>query len=867
MEPHQCEAMNYRGSDRYRPSRCLLNANPDSLFCWEHRNYIGQLASVQTPEVPNYGLFINPVFSEKVNTIMRSDDDLIVIQNFLGDDTVLAGGSLLYMITDGYKESIQHTLEPRELVEYLEKIAILTNYNNNVNVIGTGNIDGGINIEYINDFDIYTEKSLEEVLAYFLDHGYTHFDGNNTFGGIRGHFYSYSGYLLRLTGPFKLDIIFVTKPHVTNDGSIENDRDEMTSEDFIEREFDFRMCKTWYDGTNVSSYDNNITRDDIRDRIVRFSFDPHMTLNGHKKRTTASRVLKYRSRGFKFICDTEYMKQWFKELLFQAMSIFIDDHHEYVKQLVKDEIAYYHADIISIEHSNQQYMRELFHPPSGGNLTEDELEEIYNSNAIYNNTRSKHPIEILFPYLLLQKYYKACAKHHILEREYPEFPLKPCEIQQGIILTTIVRYCINPDEIERFVDDCDSNGIVISPYVYGKASKNVFLHSNCVALATIIHNKVTRHYELPDYRQAFETTFKSFYAHRLNDISEIDVKTIVRMFVGENQGIVQRIMRAQSTSSDNLRNRSNILRLLHGETIPDEEDEPIPRVSHINDPTMESISDEEEEQEEEQEEEPPVDLDLLSPTEIYDMIRDTPSEGIAKRLVFGDYDKLKEVCKLINDSYNNPSFTEKFSWLYNYHFPSMFILFYIAIYGEIIDRLDRTVLIDLRSRRELSTIRSLNRPHPSREELCINIERDIVTFDSFRDMNINDYVVIGMSTSQNSSTSFFCMTNYSLNHYYEMLFDGTETIFSSTEIHPMIINRWDAYVILQIGFPCFIDLISFLDIIEFMNKPGESGKIKVFYIERVANNILMFSQFGISAMHGEQGDERDTYSLGRIDYI
>lgn len=210
------------------------------------------------------------------------------IQELLAPDhTVLSGGAVLAQLTNNFEpvENLQPTGPNHPFV------SILPDY-----------VRGAEEEDAVQDYDIYTDLPVEDVWKHFNSRGYR--TASHTESDEKT--VSYTGWLLRLvkydeTQPdryvpkTKVDVIFTNRyldRHRAN-------YIPATPPDFIEKEFDLDVAKIWYDGSQTLAADPDVKRK-IDNREFGLSFHPDMTINVHKTRTTAERIMKYVSRGFVF---------------------------------------------------------------------------------------------------------------------------------------------------------------------------------------------------------------------------------------------------------------------------------------------------------------------------------------------------------------------------------------------------------------------------------------------------------------------------------------------------------------------------------------------------------------------------------------
>lgn len=187
------------------------------------------------------------------------------------------------------------------------------------------------------DYDIYTTKSRSSVEHYFKENGYVSYSN----GGINRNYSAWLDRYLRIDPVenssldggewrlIKVDVIFVKHTPVTRMSMGKYDmirkiipNSKITPGEFIDREFDFDICKFWYDGEIVNCLVNGFNPsavESVKNRTFSFSFHNLMTMNVHKKYTTMRRILKYRKRGFSFVCDPDVLYQYFLRFIHGSM--------------------------------------------------------------------------------------------------------------------------------------------------------------------------------------------------------------------------------------------------------------------------------------------------------------------------------------------------------------------------------------------------------------------------------------------------------------------------------------------------------------------------------------------------------------------
>jgi len=254
-------------------------------------------------------------FGLMVENYLDSINTPYEIRNLIDDDFVLAGGMVLKVITGNY-ERIPHFEDEsdhvKRFIEGLSRISLPDDY------------------EYIEsadtDYDFYTNRSKEYIVKYFKRYGYV----GKSFIGEQNEYnleefvqYSnqYSSRVLRIIKPntnIKLDIIFTTSFKIFNEDVLIHGKYN-DCKNFIRKEFDFNICKIWFNGSVVTSANESIFND-INKRIIRFDFDHDMTINKHKRFTTFRRLLKYIHRGFQFVADETQLEEWSKVYVLSCMN-------------------------------------------------------------------------------------------------------------------------------------------------------------------------------------------------------------------------------------------------------------------------------------------------------------------------------------------------------------------------------------------------------------------------------------------------------------------------------------------------------------------------------------------------------------------
>ncbi len=398
------------------------------------------------------------------------------IRKFLSAKSVLAGGSLLFCLTDGYIK-IPEVCDNPKSVDFLKKISTLLGKEFSTPVDQE---------KIINDYDIYTELSKEEVINYFYKYDYKSPVDISPDELI--HRNSYLN-VLRLqkkidNGFVKVDVIF------TN----------FFPGFFIEKEFDFGMCKLWFNGTDVQYY-SKFHLDDLNNRIMSFSFDEHMTINHHKTTTTGLRLLKYRQRGFMLQCDPDFFDKWYNKFLFSGMKYFVS--HCNIADLIsiiREKISPYGKEINEIEEFNSKYIHVLSEFDKLQISPENKSFPKFTYESLKDNLRTS------FSYRLLYRFYQCLIsiKRIDLDKEY-EFPLQPYQMKQGYILSKIARFY--PELVIRFIDKCVEHNIILSLYLMSRTLR--ILSNYPPKIYTTICR--IRDYVLQMNNQSYTSTFMKCY--------------------------------------------------------------------------------------------------------------------------------------------------------------------------------------------------------------------------------------------------------------------------------------------------------------------------------------------------------------------
>ncbi len=181
--------------------------------------------------------------SVEIGTLVKSKlqesgcpDDVFEL---LGEDTVLAGGSVVKSLMEiyPYTEEIEETGEVKKFIRDICDVTGEQFYER------PGMVRDGSS----HDYDIYTTRTPEFMGEYLQNHGYVLYFNPGVISLT--HFAKdYCTWLMRAIKPngSKLDVIFTNRRRRTTIEGVDG-----TPPYFINREFDLDICKIWFDGTNV----------------------------------------------------------------------------------------------------------------------------------------------------------------------------------------------------------------------------------------------------------------------------------------------------------------------------------------------------------------------------------------------------------------------------------------------------------------------------------------------------------------------------------------------------------------------------------------------------------------------------------------
>lgn len=372
------------------------------------------------------------------------------ILDILSSETILAGGSVLKAITNNY-ETISHAPETPIISQFIGFVDRILKSKISEKSIFTTEESLQSRCKSASDYDIYTTLDPSAICDYFSNYGYEdiYHDGSGmTLDEIVKLYWddTYSSWLMRLSKSISsgeyinLDVIFVKRYKADQVKDSDNRHYIFGTrytrpEQFVITEFDFDICKLWFDGTDLSFMSPEV-ENAIRERRFSFSFHPDMTMNHHKTKTTALRIFKYRSRGFSFVGDESFLREWTWRFIWTICGYFCKSD-EVIKYILYEAIV----------HSN-------------------EIEEINLQRNSISNSRSfgvgksslRYPTSAT--YELLKRFYSAIATRGInpgfLDKY--SFPLNIYRFQNGFFMRKYDHYRI----IDEFIKDSIGK-YIISP--------------------------------------------------------------------------------------------------------------------------------------------------------------------------------------------------------------------------------------------------------------------------------------------------------------------------------------------------------------------------------------------------------------------
>jgi hypothetical protein len=800
--------------------------------------------------------------SESLGNLVRSKLHEVCpdeIQSYIGSDAILSGGSVVKILTNDYAPVHTETESP-DVKEVLRKIYGI----NRVpwieeHIIESSSVHG-------NDFDIYTNRDPESAASYFKEHGYTvkGFDEDDELSDPVNrvqpmYFSAYGCWMLRLEKIIpgrpmvSLDIMFTNlyKPVIRRSGRRRNSpgvvevvptirREPLSSpQEFISVEFDLNICKVWFDGTVVGFPSSRIL-DDINARRMNFSFDPRMTINTHKRQTTSTRIIKYRGRGFSFIDTPENsIISWFP--LFLYSSTYKCNKEEFnpvmghcIEEIVNPARVFIRNAIIT------------------NNLISRKLE-----NEEYPSYQNEGYVTS-YEYKLLRKYYIDLARSGNFEGvDELNLPVKFVEFQRGFVLRFLAKN--NPIKMEpvisKFIDKCIELRTDIGVNTYAYALTYILNHvlnigyeemSN-ISLESYRHvqrifnplpeekkikviNKICEHHGIITQRR---------YQEVIQILNEIMPTSMIQNFISRH---ISHLADGSYFGPDDYLSSPGYQRALEIMSPPRSPRTMVPQPIPIaqNQPRH------------------------ASPIRRIELLIDSNTSlanNLAKEMILSGN---LSSCTSLYDIFDINVFDRISSGSDNYG--ALFYLLTIALHGT---RERPSKFLEINRRIKLAEVLASTRHLPTGIELCKNIDNDYITQKPFTEMPKKDYVII--CTSYGGISNYYCITISTLLRYFNTTMDGQElyhTCDRDSNTAPdgvgAIIKRHELHIQLPLEIPILIDLYSFYKMLCLFLKNIDNESSIIAFLEMTSSGVYMYTEFGISSMHGAMGDDRNIFSLGRM---
>jgi len=270
---------------------------------------------------PNIEIFTDDVSSYVKNYLTWNNCPLEIIE-LISSNCILSGGTITKALAEMTKDFNNKIQESEYIQIMLSNISTLINYKH---------------YENKSDYDLYTDFKPIKIYSYLTKYGYVFDDfslkpSRKEIGieeilermnikTTKGKAYS-SRWIMSASKVYpdrhvvKVDVMFPMKRQYKKLPNIDS------LEEFIIREFDIDICKVWYDGKNT--YGEKGSLNAIYNKNMKFSFNAIYTINRHKRFTTASRVLKYRNRGFSFIEQDKDFNSWYLDFIRFSMKKIYD---------------------------------------------------------------------------------------------------------------------------------------------------------------------------------------------------------------------------------------------------------------------------------------------------------------------------------------------------------------------------------------------------------------------------------------------------------------------------------------------------------------------------------------------------------------
>lgn len=838
--------------------------------------------------------FTSENLGEKVRNYLAANCPSEII-SILDDDTVLSGGTVVKALTDEFR-GVSSVIETpyvrafiRELVDIApdmyEYVETPTEYTPTKDL----------------DFDIYTSTDGKELAKHFSENGYevcARIPPN--FSTLRNPVYyqCYGSWIIRmckrgLGGDVNVDLIIVNK---SKSVVKKNNGEDMTAQQFIMQEFDFNVCKVWYDGKSVGVPNAGIL-EDITERVIRFDFHRKMTTNTHKMATTLSRLIKYRKRGFAFKETDEFLKEWKRKFLMKAMYKIMDLSnvnllYNYIFKIVEPK----RGEIIGINERNRKIVEKA-------------------DNAGETNIYSPGMFEESYEYGLLERFYE-CLIRNGYYVDTTSMPVNIATLKNGFFLKHVIRklqmgsnmnywkyiienmkyptvktladiylylisYVIN---LPSFIST--SYGILLN--MMNEFIEKKFTVNNTLRLKQLIMSSAVKTYlrkedvikiiknVLTDDETAKWIRTRVMDRRSMKGIQN-KYKLLVRLdsnHVIKKQYLIgdepySRSLTPLVNSYESLlENGTEVMPILHPAPAPEYGTPTRYMGSPVVYRTPSSGY--------QSEVPPPIPGKKVVTHSLSRLIRTNirEAEKLAKRLLFEDkidyVDLYNKFDIDIFDECINVSTVEIDGNLLTkqYVYGNVLLALTTALEGTVVKSHNK--VSELGRRSSLAKILSSVRPLPGDDQICKNYDLDYIYMGSFEGLEYDDFLVMGISYG--SITTFYCMTKEGLMHIYDDITNGDGNIYNSADRSSRydprdgvgsIVKRYENYVSLPIDQPMFIDLYSFYIIIRAMRKMTKT-EILIPYIEMVSSDVLIYTLYGSSSMHAAEGDARNIYSLGKI---
>ncbi len=803
------------------------------------------------------------------------------ILNILNGETILSGGMIIRGLTDSYEPIRQFDPYDADLINVMKIVTTM---------LGEDYVSA---VSGDSDYDIYTSREYDDIFDHFDAHGYNikqyNFDENGESvitltSDIAVFDASYTKNVMRLRKVYDddtyidVDIIHHNRP-----------------KQFIDEEFDFNVCKIWFNGQIVQSPIENIFSM-ISNRTFKLSFHDRMTINKYKTFTTMRRIFKYTNRGFKLITEDQDDMDTFHNFILRWYS---SNALRLLKYFNRDMIVHYFDSLLtrnidSIKETDDQNKQIYSSHINSGRIDPDDYYPV-----VYENT----------PYtILLEKFYIACIAldlpylRKILMRDDC---LSAVEYRNGYLLRYLAKY----NRIEHIIpmlSKMESKHIKLSPYDFGYTVINLALYASPASMQAngggmltlyILMGYITANgYDMEYYIKFFKhMCVNKEFVSRLHDEEQMTkVKTVLRAVLNEMfkdipdyEDIVGTYLQSyvkfvepEPANRNEILNRFVIksafnrdIRFNDAGSDADSDadsDTDIDDVSSIMEDTMDhdTVDDASLFQVQQNLNDALQQLQPQQHQSHHQMPQNLPISQI----------NIKHMCRYAIDC----NYQINYSGLYdqdvsifneayenNVRLGDMYIIYTIAMHGDMVD--DASKLFFMHNCIRLAQKLSIRRGSKCIENECSNYNQDSYTLESYKDISKSKYFYICFSYGIDSVT--YCVRYDTIEDIYYQVRTGDNLIVSCNRNPGYFVNKsieiqhHNAYVKLPLSINYYIDLYSFILMAALVRQFGRTPAQLVFYFEMVSSDVLLYNRFGVSEIHGEVGDERDVYSLGKACFV